>query len=52
MAKCWQEIDGRDDGIAEQTDLSDKYPDRVKAMKELAERKLAEINTNVIPLGE
>jgi arylsulfatase A len=40
------------DDIEEQTDLSDKYPDRVKAMKELAERKLAEINTNVIPLGE
>jgi arylsulfatase A-like enzyme len=36
---------------AEQTNLSDKYPEKVKEMRALAEKRLAEIEENVIPLG-
>jgi arylsulfatase len=38
--------------VAETTDLSDKFPDRVRAMRELARKKLADINRSIIPLGE
>ena len=40
------------DDVAEQTDLSEKYPERIKAMKVLADKRLAEINANSIPLGK
>jgi arylsulfatase A-like enzyme len=36
---------------AEQTNLSDKYPEKVKEMKALAEKQLAEIAENAIPIG-
>ncbi len=36
---------------AEQTNLSDQHPDRVKEMKALAEKLLTEIEENAIPLG-
>jgi len=35
----------------ESRDVSDKHPDRVAAMQKLAEKRLAEINKNVLPLG-
>jgi arylsulfatase len=38
--------------IEELTDLSASFPDRVKAMRELAETRLADIKSNMIPLGE
>jgi arylsulfatase len=38
--------------VAEMTDLSEKFPDRVRAMQELAEKRLADINRSIIPLGE
>jgi len=38
--------------IAETTDLSAKHPERVKAMEALAKKRLAEINSNIIPLGK
>jgi hypothetical protein len=34
------------------TDVSADYPERVQEMKAQAERRLAEITTQVIPLGE
>jgi len=40
------------DDISETTDLSTKYPERVKAMEALAKKRLAEINSNIIPLGK
>ena len=36
---------------AEKTNLGDQHPDKVKEMKELAEKLLAEIEGNAIPLG-
>jgi arylsulfatase A-like enzyme len=36
----------------ETTDLSAQYPERVRAMKALAEKRLADINSRIIPLGE
>jgi arylsulfatase len=36
----------------ETTDLSAQYPERVKAMRALAETRLADISSSVIPLGE
>ena len=36
----------------EMTDVSADYPERVQEMKAQAERRLAEIKTQVIPLGE
>jgi hypothetical protein len=36
---------------AEQTNLSDKHPEKVKELKALAERQLAEIEENAIPIG-
>jgi len=38
--------------IAETTDLSAKYPEKVKAMQALAEKRLAEIKSTVIPIVE
>ena len=38
--------------LDEQTDLSAKHPERVKTMRALAEKRLAEIKANVIPLAE
>ena len=38
--------------VDEMTDLSAKYPEKVKAMQALAKKRLAEINSNIIPLGE
>ena len=38
--------------VAETKDLSDKFPDRVRAMQELAAKRLADINKNIIPLGQ
>lgn len=40
------------DEADEQTDLSAKHPERVKAMGELAKKRLAEISNRIIPLGE
>ena len=40
------------DEADEMTDLSAKYPERVKAMEALAKKRLAEINSNIIPLGK
>ncbi|MDP6356228.1 MAG: sulfatase-like hydrolase/transferase [Planctomycetota bacterium] len=34
----------------ERTDLSAKFPDRVKSMQELANKRLAEINRGIIPI--
>ena len=34
------------------TTLSAKFPDRVRDMRELAEKRLADISRNIIPLGE
>jgi len=39
------------DDPAEQTNLSDKHPERVQAMKTLALERLADIEANGIPLG-
>ena len=36
----------------ERTDLSAKFPDKVKAMRALAEKRLSDIKSNRIPLGE
>lgn len=36
---------------AEQANLSDTYPEKVKAMKALAEKQLAAIEENAIPIG-
>jgi len=36
--------------VDEKTDLSAKHPEKVKAMQTLAEKRLAEISANVIPL--
>ena len=40
------------DDPAEKTDLSTKHPERVKAMQALAKKRLADINSNLIPLGK
>ena len=40
------------DDISETTDLSAKHPERVEAMEALAKKRLAEINSNIIPLGK
>ena len=40
------------DEANEMTDLSAKYPKRVKEMEDLAKRRLAEINAHIIPLGK
>jgi arylsulfatase A-like enzyme len=39
------------DDPAEQTNLSDKHPERVQAMRELALERLADIEAHAIPLG-
>lgn len=39
------------EGVDEMTDLSAMFPERVKAMQALAEKRLAEIGKNIIPLG-
>ena len=39
------------DDVSEMTDLSAKFPDRVKAMRELAEQRLSEINARIVPLA-
>jgi len=39
------------DDPEELTDLSAKFPERVKAMQELAKKRLADINSGIIPLG-
>ena len=36
---------------SEQTDVAAKHPDRVKAMQALAEKLVADIEANSIPLG-
>jgi arylsulfatase A len=36
----------------ETTDLSAKYPQKVQQMQELAEKRLADINNNIMPLGQ
>ena len=36
----------------EMTDLSAEYPERVKEMQALAEKRLAEIESNTVPLAE
>jgi hypothetical protein len=36
----------------ELTDLSAKFPQKVKELQDLAEKRLAEINSNIIPLSE
>ncbi len=36
---------------AEQTNLSDKHPQKVRDMKELARQRLADIQSNAVPLG-
>ena len=38
--------------IAEKNDLSAKFPDRVKVMKARAEKRLAEIRADIIPLAK
>jgi len=38
--------------VEETTDLSAKFPDRVRAMQDLAKKRLADINRSIIPLGE
>ncbi|NQT85365.1 sulfatase-like hydrolase/transferase [bacterium] len=38
--------------VAETTDLSAKYPEKVKEMQALAEKRLADIKSNVLPLVE
>jgi arylsulfatase A len=38
--------------VQETTDLSAKFPERVKQMQAIAEQRLADINRNSIPLGE
>ncbi len=38
--------------VEERTDLSARHPEKVREMRELAERRLADINSNIIPLGE
>jgi len=38
--------------ISETTDLSAKHPERVKAMEALAKKRLAEIESSIIPLGK
>ena len=40
------------DDIDELKDVSDKYPEKVKEMEQLAEKRLAEINASIIPLAE
>ncbi len=37
--------------IGEKNDVSAKFPDRVKEMRELAEKRLADIKKNSLPLG-
>ena len=37
---------------AEEHDLSDKHPEKVKQMRTLAEKRLADISRNMIPLGK
>ena len=37
---------------AEEHDLSDKHPEKVKQMRTLAEKRLADINRNMLPLGK
>jgi arylsulfatase A-like enzyme len=39
------------DDPSESTDISAKYPEKVKAMMDLAEKQLAEITKNTLPLG-
>ncbi|MFP6659379.1 MAG: sulfatase-like hydrolase/transferase, partial [Pirellulales bacterium] len=39
------------DEAGELTDLSSRFPDRVRAMQELARKRLAEISERTIPLG-
>tara|TARA_B110000495_G_C22973528_1_gene571585 strand:+ start:35 stop:1357 length:1323 start_codon:yes stop_codon:yes gene_type:complete len=36
----------------EMTNLSDRYPERVREMQDLAKKRLSNINKNIIPLGE
>ncbi len=36
----------------ERTDLSARYPEKVREMQELARKRLADISRNIIPLGE
>ncbi len=36
----------------EKTNLSDKHPEKVKEMEELAKKRLDDINKSIIPLGE
>ena len=38
--------------VYEQTDLSAQYPEKVKEMMALAKKRLAGINSNIIPLDE
>ncbi len=38
--------------VEERTDMSDQFPQRVRAMQELADKRLADINRGIIPLGE
>jgi arylsulfatase A len=38
--------------LDEKTDLSAKFPDKVKAMQALAKRRLADIKSGIIPLGK
>ena len=40
------------DDIAETKDLSAQFPDKVIAMRELADRRLADIEKNIIPLAQ
>ena len=38
--------------LDEKTDLSAKFPDRVKAMQDLAKKRLDDIKSSIIPLGK
>lgn len=38
--------------VTEMTDVSGQFPQRVRAMQELADKRLADINRSIIPLGE
>jgi len=40
------------DDADELTDLSAKFPDKVKAMRDLAEKRLSDIHNSIIPLAE
>ena len=38
--------------VEEWTNVAAKYPGRVKEMQELADKRLADIQENIIPLGQ